>query len=319
LSISNTSGKYQHPILFAFSKDIFQESEGFTMSSQLASFKSSKGEAEYVSTYDAVLKLWPVPFEENDIMTRFGTTHVIASGSKGSPSLLVLHATGTSSTMWFPNIGALSSAYRVYAVDIIGEPGKSRQSRLLRNREDCANWLGDVMQGLGLERTNIVGLSYGGWHTLNFSLFFPDKINKIVALAPGASILPFSWPVLLLLRSLPYLPIKPNPFRSFFNKGFHPNEFFARQFASGVKHFRYADPNESIFTNVFSEVELSGINVPTLFIVGEDEVIYDPVNAIEKVNQLIPNVETKLVPNASHFVSMEQPALVNKHILKFLE
>jgi hypothetical protein len=43
--------------------------------------------------------------------------------------------------MWFPNIGALSSAYRVYAVDIIGEPGKSRQSRLLKDREDCANWL----------------------------------------------------------------------------------------------------------------------------------------------------------------------------------
>jgi pimeloyl-ACP methyl ester carboxylesterase len=288
------------------------------MSSQLASFKSSKGEAEYVSAYDAVLKLWPVPFEENDVMTRFGTTHVIASGSKGSPPLLVLHATGTSSTMWFPNIGALSSAYCVYAVDIIGEPGKSRQSRLLRNREDCANWLGDVMQGLGLERTNIAGSSYGGWHMLNFSLFFPDRINKIVALAPVASILPYSWPVLLFLRLTPYLPIKLNPLRSFFNKDFHLNELFARQFASGVKNFRYANPKKSIFPNVFSEVELSRINVPTLFIVGENEVIYDPVAAIEKVNRLIPNIETKLVPNAGHLVSMEQPALVNKHILEFL-
>jgi pimeloyl-ACP methyl ester carboxylesterase len=69
---------------------------------------------------------------------------------------------------------------------------------------------------------------------------------------------------------------------------------------------------------VFSEVELSRINVPTLFIVGENEVIYDPVAAIEKVNRLIPNIETKLVPNAGHLVSMEQPALVNKHILEFL-
>jgi pimeloyl-ACP methyl ester carboxylesterase len=48
------------------------------------------------------------------------------------------------------------------------------------------------------------------------------------------------------------------------------------------------------------------------------QLIYDPVIAIEKVNQLIPNVETKLVPNAGHLVSMEQPALVNKQILKFL-
>lgn len=288
------------------------------MSSQLASFKSSKGEAEYVSAYDAALKLWPVPLEEIDIATRFGTTHVIASGSKGSPSLLVLHATGTSSTMWFPNIGALSSACRVYAVDIIGEPGRSRQSRLLRDREDCADWLGDVMQGLDLERTDIVGSSYGGWHTLNFSFFFPDKVKKIVVLAPDASILPLSWPVFLLLRLLPYLPIKPNPLRRFFHKGFCLNELFARQFASGVKHFRYADPKESIFPNVFSEVELSRINNPTLFIVGENEVIYDPLAAIEKVNQLMSDVKTKLVPNAGHLVSMEQPAPVNEHILQFL-
>ena len=304
--------------LLASSHEIYQGSVSFMMSSQLASFKSTKGEAEYVAAYDAVQKLWPVPFEENDVMTRFGTTHVIASGLEGSPPLLVLPATGASSTMWLPNIGDLSSACRVYAVDIIGEPGKSRQSRLLRNREDCANWLGDVMQGLGLERANIAGLSYGGWHTLNFSLLFPDRVNKLVALAPGASILPFSWPVLLLLRLLPYLPIKPNPLRSFFHKGFCPNELFARQFASGVKHFRYADPTESIFTNVFSDVELSSINVPTLFIVGENEVIYDPVAAIEKVDRLIPGVETRLVPDAGHLVSMEQPALVNQHILKFL-
>lgn len=288
------------------------------MSSQLASFKSSKGEAEYLSAYDSSLKLWPLPFEEIDIATRFGTTHVVASGSKGSPSLLVLHATGASSTMWFPNIGALSRACRVYAVDVIGEPGKSRQSRLLRNREDCANWLDYVMQGLGLVRTDIAGSSYGGWHALNFSLFFPDKIKKIVALAPDASILPLSWPVLLLLRLLPYLPIKPNPLKRFFRKDFCLSESFARQFSIGVKHFRYADPKVSIFPSVFSEAELSRINIPTLFIVGENEVIYDPLAAIEKVNQFMPDVETRLVPNAGHLVSMEQPAPVNEHILQFL-
>jgi len=285
---------------------------------QLAAFTSSNGEAEYVSAYNAVLNLWPVPYEEDDIATRFGTTHVVASGAKESPSLLLLHATGASSTMWLPNIDALSSAFRVYDVDIIGEPGKSRQSRLLRDRKDCATWLSDVMQGLGLERTNIAGLSYGGWHTLNFSLFFPEKIDKIVALAPGASILPFSWPVLLLLRLLPYLPVKPNPLKRFFTRDFQPNELFVRQFASGVKHFRYPAPKESIFTNVFSEDELNSITVPTLFIVGEDEVIYDPVAAIEKVDQSIPGVKTELVPHAGHLVSMEQPALVNRHILHFL-
>lgn len=206
----------------------------------------------------------------------------------------------------------------MYAVDIMGESGKSRQSRLLGDREDCARWLVDVMQGLGTERTNIARLSYGGWHTLNFSLSFPERINRIVALASGASILPFSWSVLALLRLLPHRLLKPNPLKSFFNRLFLPNELFTRQFASGVHHFRYPAPKESIFTNVFDEDELSSIGAPTHFIVGENEVIYDPVAAIEKVDRLIPDVETQPVPNAGCLISMVQPGLVNEHIVRFL-
>jgi pimeloyl-ACP methyl ester carboxylesterase len=73
------------------------------MSGYLASFTSPEGENQFFAAYDAVLKRWPVPYEELDIPTRFGTTHLIASGSPSLPPLLLLHATGTSSTMWFPN------------------------------------------------------------------------------------------------------------------------------------------------------------------------------------------------------------------------
>jgi len=288
------------------------------MSGYLSSFTSPKGENEYIAAYDAVLKRWSVPYEERDIPTRFGPTHLIASGSTSFPSLLLLHATGTSSTMWFPNIGSLSSAFRVFAVDIIGEPGKSRQVRLLKNRKDCATWLGDLIQNLGLTRPNIAGLSYGGWHTLNFALYYPDKVNRIAALAPAGSILPYSWMVLALLRILPYLPVKPNPLKRFFRKGFCPDELFARQFALGVQHFRYADPRKSIFTGVFSDSELRSIHTPTLFLAGKNEVIYNPGAAIDRVKKLMPDVTTALIPDAGHLVSMDQPSLVNEQMLKFL-
>jgi pimeloyl-ACP methyl ester carboxylesterase len=288
------------------------------MSDYLASFTSPEGEHEYIAAYDAVLKRWPVPYEELDIPTRFGTTHLIASGSASSPPLLLLHATGTSSSMWFPNIGPLSSAFRVFAVDIMGEPGKSRQVRLLKNREDCATWLCDLIQNLGITRPDIAGLSYGGWHTLNFSFSHPDKVNRIAVLAPGASVLPFSWPVLAMLRILPYMPVKPNPLNRFFAKGICPDELFARQFALGVNHFRYADPRKSIFTNVFSDSELRSIHTPTLFLAGENEVIYDPGAAIDRVKKIMPEVTTALIPGAGHLVSMDQPALVNEQVLKFL-
>ena len=288
------------------------------MSGYLSSFTSPEGENEFITAYDAVLKRWPVPYEELDIPTRFGTAHLIASGSTSLPSLLLLHATGTSSTMWFPNIGPLSNAFRVFAIDIIGEPGKSRQVRLLKTREDCATWLCDIINNLGLTRPDIAGLSYGGWQTLNFSFFHPDKVNRIAVLAPAGSILPYSWPVLALLRILPYIPVKPNPLKRFFNKGFCPNELFARQFGLGVQHFRYADPRKSIFTNIFSDSELQSIQTPTLFLAGENEVIYNPGVAIDRVRKMMPAVTTTLIPDAGHLLSMEQPELVNEQMLKFL-
>ena len=52
------------------------------MSQNLSVFRSSEGEAQYHAAYEAVLKEWPVPYDELFIRTRFGTTHVIASGPK---------------------------------------------------------------------------------------------------------------------------------------------------------------------------------------------------------------------------------------------
>ncbi len=165
----------------------------------------------------------------------------------------------------------LSSACRVYAIDIIGEPGKSRQSQLLKNRGDCADWLCDLMQGLGLERTNIAGLSYGGWHTLNFSLFFPDRINKIIALAPGASIQRSAGRCSQSLRLLPICPSQPNPLKRYFHKGDCPTRIvFARQFAV-VQNISYANPEDHIH-HVISDADLGISKFSTFFIVGKGEV-----------------------------------------------
>jgi pimeloyl-ACP methyl ester carboxylesterase len=59
------------------------------MSKKYSVFRSPEGEALYHAAYEAVLKEWPVPYEELFISTRLGKTHVIASGpNDGAPVLL---------------------------------------------------------------------------------------------------------------------------------------------------------------------------------------------------------------------------------------
>src|SRR6266542_1458111 len=88
-------------------------------------FKSPQGEAEYMAAYDASMCLWPIPYEPMDIRTRFGSTHLVICGPKDAPPLVLLHCFFTSLTNWAYNIADFSRDYRVYALDMMGQPSKS--------------------------------------------------------------------------------------------------------------------------------------------------------------------------------------------------
>jgi len=44
--------------------------------SRPSAFKTLQGEATFLAAYDSSMKLWPVPYENLDIPSRFGTTHM---------------------------------------------------------------------------------------------------------------------------------------------------------------------------------------------------------------------------------------------------
>src|SRR5688500_12887777 len=74
----------------------------------------------------AVMAHWPVPVEPADLAGRYGTTRVTSAGPAAAPSLVLLHGYGGTSGMWYPVVGSLAEEHRVRAVDIMGEPGRSR-------------------------------------------------------------------------------------------------------------------------------------------------------------------------------------------------
>jgi pimeloyl-ACP methyl ester carboxylesterase len=155
-------------------------------------FKSPKGEAEFMAAYAATLRLWPVPYESMDITGRYGRTHLVASGPKDAPTLVLLHMYLTSLTQWAANIADLSRDYRVYAIDVMGQPSKSIPDRPLKSREDCVEWLSELLDALNVESTYLVGASFGGWFTLNYALGAPERLKKIVLLSPAGVFVPLA-------------------------------------------------------------------------------------------------------------------------------
>ena len=106
------------------------------MSEIIPVFRSPEIEAEYNAAYAAALQLWPVPYDEFYVPTRFGDTHVIASGAKNAPPLVLFQPTGAGATIWYRNVGPLSQCYRVYGVDTISEVNKSILTRPIKSHQD---------------------------------------------------------------------------------------------------------------------------------------------------------------------------------------
>src|SRR5262245_14245114 len=114
------------------------------MTTQPSMFRTPAGQARYFAAYEETLALWSLPVESFDLPTRFGPTHVNACGPAAAPPLVLLHGAAVSSTMWYPNVAALSRAHRLYAPDIIGEMGKSVNTRPIKKPSDFIEWLTDV-------------------------------------------------------------------------------------------------------------------------------------------------------------------------------
>ena len=146
--------------------------------SQRSPFKTLEGEATFFAAYDAAMKLWPVPYEEVNMASQFGTTHVVVSGPKTAPPLVLLHGYMATLTMWSPNIAAFSQHHRVYAVDVMGQPGKSRPGKPISSTADFVSWLTETLDGLHLDRVALVGMSVGGWLALNYAVAAPQRVRK---------------------------------------------------------------------------------------------------------------------------------------------
>jgi pimeloyl-ACP methyl ester carboxylesterase len=92
-------------------------------------YKTPVGESVVMAIYDSALRNWPVPYQTRMVSTRYGETFVIASGDPPAPPMILLHGAGGNSAMWAGEVEDYSSRFRVYAVDLPGEAGRSTANR----------------------------------------------------------------------------------------------------------------------------------------------------------------------------------------------
>ncbi|HTI41579.1 MAG TPA: alpha/beta fold hydrolase [Vicinamibacterales bacterium] len=286
-------------------------------------FKTAAGEAAFMAAYDDAMKHWPVPYDEVDIPSRFGSTHVIACGPKDAPPLVLLHGYMATSVMWAPNVADFSRHFRVYAIDVVGQPGKTIPRDPIRSAIDYVTWLNTTLNGLRLNRFALAGQSFGGWVALEYAIAEPYRVDKLVLLSPGG-LLPLARQFALRGMLMTYLPTRftVNSFMHWIGLTDAPGETDARAVLDlmylGMKHFGFALETLRVTPSAFSHGELTSIYPPTLVLIGEREVIYNPAKALERALDLIPDVRGELIPRCSHDMVVRQRRLVDARVIEFL-
>ena len=124
--------------------------------------------------------------------------HVRDSGPRDAPALLLLHGFGSSLHVWDDWAAGLQATHRVVRFDLPGA-GLTVAERVRDGTDGAGNGAPDsnefsderavqaiaaLMDGLGLQRATIVGHSMGGRLAWRFAATRPDRVDRLVLVAP---------------------------------------------------------------------------------------------------------------------------------------
>jgi pimeloyl-ACP methyl ester carboxylesterase len=266
---------------------------------------------------------WPIVSEERMVPTTFGATFVRISGPPAAPALFLLHGAGATSLMWSSNIEALSREYRTVAVDQIGEFGKSVCAKPVRTLEDLIAWLDELIAALeARQRVSLIGMSYGGALAAQYALHFPERLDKVVLLAPGATVLRL--PAEFWVRLIALAVTRQRGLRAFFRWIFADAARTDPQWIESMvellsMNMRSVERHKTPIPPVLTDAEWRSLRPPTLFLVGENEVIYSAEKAVRRLKRVAPQVTAQIIPGAGHDLLFAQTAAVNESILRFLK
>ncbi len=259
-------------------------------------FKTSEGREAVIAYYDMLLKNLTVPYEETTVETCCGSTSVITAGDESNPPIVLLHGSSINATMWVKDISDLAKSYRVYAPDMPGEPGKSCETQQSFETTAYADWLYDVMNGLGIQKAVLAGASLGAWLGAMFAINYGEMVEKLILLCPAG----------IGSQNHAFKEIAFN----LLSKGEMGVNLLFAEINGGVDVpepiLNYNKLISAVFNArqevipVFSDEELNKITMPSLLIVGAKDIMLNSKETAERFAKCVPNAKTIMLPDAGH-------------------
>ncbi|MBT6074276.1 MAG: alpha/beta hydrolase [Gammaproteobacteria bacterium] len=321
--------------------------ESISKKTQMKLYKSEEGFEKIMGWYDRVKSEITVQHQSIYAETRFGQSHAILAGEENSKAVILIPGVAGCAPLWRNQINELSKKFKIYALDIVGQPGKSEPNPPSVFNDDYTNWLEDVITSLQLKKPHIIGVSTGGTTAMDMAIANSELIDKVIMCGPtglARARLPFhQWFSRAMAKQKDADVLEGDLTASSFSKPRSGKTFgsFDRQLARGMAlctRFYRVDKSLGIYNDKTSRINfikaikviskfffsvdkkrLSSFKNSGLLIFGEFEVLYNPKKISKKIKKLIPNIEVEIIKDAGHAAIYDQPEEVNKKVIAFLE
>jgi len=280
----------------------------------------------------ATMKLEVLPdrfIDVNGVRTRYW-----AAGENGS-AVVLIHGFGGFVETWAYNISPLAGLHRVYAMDLLGF-GQTDKKPLVRDLNILVRFIKDFMAALNIENASLAGNSLGGGLALQFSLDYPEKVDKLVLVANAgmgrevcsefrACFLPVMDGLFTrqsknglsrLLSVLVYNPALISPEFHWISNKYNTSDGAPKSLLSALTAGINLFGQKSTLIRPLLE-RLNTVKAPTLVIWGKDDHVI-PVSHAGIAAGHIPGARLELFDNCGHMPQFEYPEKFNKLVLDFL-
>lgn len=289
------------------------------MTDSAALYRSPEAYQAVMAAYDDSLAHIPWEHESRLVATRLGSTHVIVAGNPDGPPVVLFHGWNGNAAGLGASFSFLLPNYRLFMPDIIGHAGKSAATRPPTGGATFADWVTELLDGLGLDRVRMAGISGGGWLTMKFAAYYPDRLHKAVIInADGLVLLDPRF----AFWALPAVLWPTRRTARWFLRGLAPGsdnegQMYRRFLLAMVpvlRHFRYQrNPGR------LPGRELQRIRTPLLAFMGEKDIFW-PRQAAGRARQQIPGlVAVRILPGAGHVLLDRQIGLLAAPMKGFLD
>ena len=253
---------------------------------------------------------------------------ILAYADEGpGPAVVLLHGYPLSRAMWAEQIPDLGAIYRVIAPDLRGHGGSPAPEGVY-TMDEMADDVIETLDALHIREPVVLGgLSMGGYVALSLIIRYPQRVRALMLMdtqagadsieaaatrevtaktvieaGSAASIVD---PMIGRLFSAAFRETRPErvtPLRAVME------QTSARGVAGALRGMAVRPDRRG---------DLAKIAVPTLVVVGEEDVITPP-SVAKSLAQAIPGARLEVIARAGHLAPYENPPAANAAILRFL-